>query len=113
MENSTVYTELCYYDKRNPNCSMDDDEIKDHFELLKKKKDTCSCDNCFYGRTKLAEKIILLHDALRTEFEKNVKLTKRYIDAEQFILKQGWFIKLFNGRKITNFLKTQLRKYNF
>ena len=34
---------LCYYDKRNPDCSFDEDEIADR----KKRKPVCYCDNCF------------------------------------------------------------------
>lgn len=53
-----VYTNLCYYDKRNPDCSMDDEDIEDHKKSLLKKDKTCNCDNCFYDRTKIAEFII-------------------------------------------------------
>ena len=51
-------TNLCYYDKRNPDCSVDDEDIEDHKKSLLKKNKTCSCDNCFYGRTELAEQLI-------------------------------------------------------
>jgi hypothetical protein len=51
-------TNLCYYDKRNPDCSADDEEIEDHKKSLLKKNKTCSCDNCFYGRTELTEQLI-------------------------------------------------------
>ena len=51
-------TNLCYYDKRNPDCSADDEDIEDHKRSLLKKNKTCSCDNCFYGRTKLTEQLI-------------------------------------------------------
>ena len=51
-------TNLCYYDKRNPDCSVDDEDIEDHKKSLLKKNKTCSCDNCFYGRSKLTEQLI-------------------------------------------------------
>jgi len=57
-------TNLCYYDKRNPDCSVDDEDIEDHkAQLLRVSKKlgynkTCSCDNCFYGRTELTEQLI-------------------------------------------------------
>ena len=51
-------TNLCYYDKRNPDCSTDDEEIEDHKKSLLKKNKTCSCDNCFYGRTELTNQLI-------------------------------------------------------
>ena len=49
---------LCYYDKRNPDCTMDDEDIESYKSLLFKRKKDCSCDNCFYGRTKLAEELL-------------------------------------------------------
>lgn len=51
-------TNLCYYNKRNPDCSVDDEDIEDHKKSLLKKNKTCSCDNCFYGRTELTEQLI-------------------------------------------------------
>jgi hypothetical protein len=51
-------TNLCYYDKRNPDCSVDDEDIEDHKKSLLKKNKTCSCDNCFYGRTELTNQLI-------------------------------------------------------
>lgn len=67
MEKEEVLSELCHYDKRNPDCVYDDDGIKDHKDSLlreakrrEKKEVRCSCDNCFYGRTELAEYILKL-----------------------------------------------------
>jgi hypothetical protein len=68
MEKKEILEALCYYDKRNPDCSVDDEEIEDHKESLLRvfKKlgynKTCSCDNCFYGRTKLAEELLKMID---------------------------------------------------
>jgi len=42
---------LCYYDPRNPD-GADSEEIQDRI------KGQCSCDNCFYGRTALAEHVL-------------------------------------------------------
>ena len=61
-----ILKSLCYYDKRNPECTSDDEDIQDrNDQLLKRSKKlgykvTCSCDNCFYGRTQLAEHILNL-----------------------------------------------------
>jgi hypothetical protein len=52
---------LCYYDRRNP-----DFQIKEEFGYDKEEveatgnfsKKDCACDNCFYGRTRMAEKYI-------------------------------------------------------
>jgi hypothetical protein len=60
MEEKEILENLCYYDKRNPDCTIDDEDIEAYQKSLIKKNKTCSCDNCFYGRTKLAEEIIKL-----------------------------------------------------
>ena len=60
MEMQKILESLCYYDKRNPDCTADDDYIESKKESLKKKNKSCSCDNCFYGRTELAEEILKL-----------------------------------------------------
>lgn len=67
--NQTVIdlTNLCYYDKRNPDCSVDDEDIEDHKKSLLKKNKTCSCDNCFYGRSKLTEQLILQAERMYSE----------------------------------------------
>jgi hypothetical protein len=70
MTTEEILQSLCYYDKRNPDCTADDEDIEDHkTQLLRVSKKlgynkTCSCDNCFYGRTKLAEEL-LKAEALR------------------------------------------------
>jgi hypothetical protein len=47
-----IKSNLCYYDSRNPLAFYDDrDEGED---------ERCYCDNCFYGRTELAEELIKL-----------------------------------------------------
>lgn len=53
-----VLSSLCYYDKRNPDCVFDDDEIAEYKALLIKNKIQCGCDNCFYGRTELANELL-------------------------------------------------------
>jgi hypothetical protein len=60
-------TNLCYYDKRNPDCSADDEDIEDHKKSLLKKNKTCSCDNCFYGLTKLTEQLIRQQERMYSE----------------------------------------------
>jgi hypothetical protein len=66
MEKEEVLSNLCCYDKRNPDCSLDDEEIKEREEKLakeairRKRDERCFCDNCFYGRTELAEYILKL-----------------------------------------------------
>jgi hypothetical protein len=45
-----IYEKLCSYDKRNPDCILEEDE--------EKPREDCYCDNCFYGRHELAEIIL-------------------------------------------------------
>ena len=47
-----VSFKLCYYDKRNP------ESIERGSPL--RKNQSCYCDNCFYGRTPLAEELLKL-----------------------------------------------------
>jgi hypothetical protein len=44
---------LCYYDERNPDCILDED-----YEITKEKINFCFCDNCFNGRTRMADEIL-------------------------------------------------------
>lgn len=60
MELNKILENLCYYDKRNPDCTMDEEDIEER----KQRKPKCSCDNCYYGRTELAEEIIQLKEIL-------------------------------------------------
>ena len=60
------YASLCYFDPRNPNGNPlpdDDDDPRQPREL------GCACDNCFYGRDKLAMEIIRLRDAISEHAE--------------------------------------------
>jgi hypothetical protein len=78
MDIQEILSNLCYYDKRNPECTMTDEELEERKEIQKRRDSkilknlqhrgvkqneytsSCSCDNCFYGRTKLAEEILKL-----------------------------------------------------
>ena len=68
INKDTVYSYLCYYDMRNPVGIMNDIQPDDPYIYQLKKGSECSCDNCFYGRTKLAEYTI----SLLKEREKNI-----------------------------------------
>lgn len=69
-----IYSNLCYYDLRNPegigqykhnptNWFIDEEEFIGLGDFAKK---DCNCENCFYGRVKLAEYIIeLLEDNIK------------------------------------------------
>ena len=61
MTEQEIKENLCYYDLRNPDNTaiygMTKEEIKEEGYGNHAKKD-CSCDNCFYGRTKMAEELL-------------------------------------------------------
>ena len=66
MKMKDIASRLCNYDIRNPDgviTYLTEDEIKEE-GLTTKAKDNCACDNCFYGRTVLAEYIIKLKSEL-------------------------------------------------
>lgn len=56
MNQQDILGNLCSYDKRNPS-------FAELFGDDKPNKGTgdCYCDNCFYGRTELAEEILRLN----------------------------------------------------
>ena len=61
MTEKEIKEELCYYDLRNPenmvSYGLTKDEIKEEGYGNHSKKD-CYCDNCFYGRTRMAEELL-------------------------------------------------------
>jgi hypothetical protein len=56
-----ILENLCYYDKRQPDSCCDEEN------KIIGINEECYCDNCFYGRTKLANYII---DLINKENEK-------------------------------------------
>lgn len=62
MKIDEVLENLCIYDTRNPN-HISENGCKDYI---------CFCDNCFYGRTELAEEILRVFDYVKKEFHHNV-----------------------------------------
>lgn len=50
MERNIVLSNLCYYDKRNP--------LSQPMENPFRKEVKCHCDNCFHGRTLLAQELL-------------------------------------------------------
>ena len=58
MTKELVFENLCYHDVRNP-YKIDIGEEEEKIALMGQ-NETCYCDNCFYGRTKLAEYILEL-----------------------------------------------------
>ena len=54
MTLNEIKSSLCYWDSRNPEGVGVEDE-GEREEVIE-----CHCDNCFYGRTQLAEELIKL-----------------------------------------------------
>jgi len=69
MTKQEIKEKLCYYDLRNPDgvnetrrsYGLDAGEIKKEVYGNHKKED-CYCDNCFNGRTKMAEELLKLEN---------------------------------------------------
>ena len=61
MDKKEVLSKLCYYDRRNTEgffSDMTEEEIKENIDAI---PSPCYCDNCFYGRAKLANYILTLN----------------------------------------------------
>jgi len=56
MDINKVLESLCVKDARNPDCILEEEEMYSGA----RRKDGCSCDNCFYRRAMLAEEILRL-----------------------------------------------------
>lgn len=52
-----IYNYLCWHDKRHPLYMA---MIMPHEEEIQQPRINCLCDNCFYGRDKLAMEILRL-----------------------------------------------------
>lgn len=62
MTTEQILSNLCLYDERNPDglkSYMDEDDYK-YLQAARKNRKDCFCDNCFYGRTVMAEYILEL-----------------------------------------------------
>lgn len=53
-----IKSELCYYAPENPNNNLGAYEDEDYPQP----RNECSCDNCFYGRDKLAMQLLQARD---------------------------------------------------
>lgn len=75
MNLQEIRDNLCYYDPRNYNGAEEETTVK----YLEAKKEGCYCDNCFYSRTELAEKLFeLLEKGKNFDlYYKGVKLNKK------------------------------------
>ena len=69
-----IKSRLCFYDPRNP------DALFDPYDPEPQPKD-CSCDNCFYGRTKLAEEILII----KAQLSVTKKTLKEHMSKHQIM----------------------------
>ncbi len=58
-----IYSDLCYHDIRNINSYYSDGD-DDPEDIKPPRQAKCYCDNCFYGRDKLAMEILRLREII-------------------------------------------------
>jgi len=70
MSEQEIKSNLCYYDPKNPNKNLNTYEDEDRPQPREK----CYCDNCFYGRDKLAMQLLEVIHELREAREDVMEL---------------------------------------
>jgi len=81
VDKNYVLNRLCAHNKRNPDYIPYDEDDES------RKPTNCYCDNCFYGRTILSEKILQLNQALEDNKEKKYTeedLRKAYMYGDNY-----------------------------
>lgn len=80
-----IKLKLCVYDRRNPDFDMTEENGYDKEEIDATgnfSQEDCACDNCFYGRTKLAEELLLqiskLEEIKIKYFNKGITIFQEY-----------------------------------
>ena len=76
-----IKSNLCVYDKRHPDYAF---KYTDDPDRCRPKN--CCCDNCFYGKHELAEKILMLLEACNTVKQFAVKYTATDSKIERYAL---------------------------
>lgn len=66
MDLKDVCDKLCYYDDRSPEYA-DMLECYDEIDVKPEPRKDCYCDNCFYGRDKLALEILRLRELVKCD----------------------------------------------
>lgn len=70
MNKTKILESLCYFSTRNPIGAISEYDglelIKAHDESLINNNHGCFCDNCFRGKTKLAEQLIKSYELLES-----------------------------------------------
>ncbi len=109
MDLEFIQSRLCYYDKRNPDCTADDDEIEYYKSKISQGKD-CSCDNCFYGRTELAEEILRLNSKENEYFNSGGQIYGTSYSEEGFDLMKKHLEEILNKYGFKYFVKNPKAK---
>ena len=81
MTEQEIKSNLCWYDPRNPDYYYDEEWGIGHKERPK----DCKCDNCFYGRDKLANELLKYRKAIKDAWE----MGSAYGTAEDDILPEA------------------------
>ena len=79
---------LCTYDIRNPYGYLSYDAVDDDEAVPAPRQQGCACDNCFYGRDKLAMEIIRLRDAI----SEHAEVVRDTLHAGEAIDRRLWSI---------------------
>ena len=77
-------TNLCYNDVRNPDNPLDEEEQQEYDELPK--RFDCTCDNCFYGRTKLTLQLLEMEKQHKEDMLDLIQSLKDYTREGHVIL---------------------------
>lgn len=75
MELKEIYTYLCNKDPRSDDYHIHEYAFKEWKEPIPEPRKDCFCDNCFYGRDKLALEIIRLNNIINNKIEENNNAT--------------------------------------
>lgn len=71
MKLKEVYTYLCNKDPKNHEDYIQEIVYNDWEEPIPEPRKNCFCDNCFYGRDKLALEIIRLNNIINNKIKEN------------------------------------------
>jgi hypothetical protein len=67
MTKKEIEDNLCYYETEGPSLVADGTMDQEDLDKKLKNPDNCYCDNCYYGRTKLAKELLKYHQRLTDE----------------------------------------------
>ena len=83
-------TNLCFYDRRNPDFSIKEEYGYDKEEVETTgnfAKEDCACDNCFYGRSKLTEQLILQQERMYS----GIEISDKVLFEQATVAMEEWY----------------------